>query len=485
MSPRTFALGLVVVLAAGAALRLYGLGTESLWLDEACSVWIAQQSVPELVEETAVDVHPPLYYLALHYWMQAAGTSEAAVRALSAVFGLAGIAAAALLTRRLFGPATALIAASVLAASPFHLYHSQQARMYALLALLATLSMHGFVALLQRRPRRWPAAAYVAATVLMLYTHVYALFVVIAQHAYVGALWIAARRSAGPFLRRWAVVHAVVAVAFVPWAVVLAQQFVRVEQGFWIARWPGWLLPYTFVVQAGSWWLAAVIVPLAALTGAIAWRSAIAEPPRTNVLRGASAEQWRVLLLALWFACPVLLPYMLSQVSTPIFLPKYTLLSAVALAMLAAHGVVLLGRRPVQVLAIAVLIAVGAVSVDAYYGKTHNDRWREAVAVFHDHAAPGDLVLFSYPWGQIPFDYYLARRDIVERALPPSLPALDRSRVASILETAASGHDRVWIVLSQVGELGAVVKEVLPAGFAPRLEHRVRGVQLLLFERAR
>lgn len=498
-----FAVVLVAVLGAGTALRLHRLPAESLWLDEACSVMIAQQPLPDLVGETAADVHPPLYYVALHYWMPDAGRSEAAVRGLSVLFGIAGIAAAALLTRRLFGPGTALLAAALLAASPFHLFHSQQARMYPLLALAATLSMHAFVALQRRRPSRLATAGYVAATVAMLYTHVYGLFVVAAQHLFVGAMWLASRRVAARFVRRWIVLHGLIALAFVPWAVVLVQQIIRVEQGFWIARWPAWLLPYTFVVQTGSWWLAAIVVPLALGAVAVAWwpsarrgdgtrgrrmatvrtRVGIPAAPLGRLFRGASRDQWRTLLLVLWLACPVLLPFAISQWTTPIFLPKYTLASAVALAILAAHGLARLGRRPLQAAAALALVGASAVALDAYFSKSRNDRWRDAVARFEQQARTGDVVLFAQPWGQVAFDYYLTRRDVIERGLPPNLAAIEATARAAVLESAAWGYQRIWIVVSQTGPLGDLQEQLAP-GYVLRVAERYRGVQLYLFERS-
>ena len=181
-------IGLVLVLCVGAILRLHDLTGQSFWLDEACSVAIAQSPLDSLVQQTAADVHPPLYYLLLHYWMLATDRSEFSVRLFSVVIGLAGIAAVFFVTRRLFTPATALIAAAILAALPFHIHHSQEARMYGLLALLATLSMHGFLATLGPQPSRRAIAGYLAASAAMLYTHAYGFFVLAAQLAYIGCL---------------------------------------------------------------------------------------------------------------------------------------------------------------------------------------------------------------------------------------------------------------------------------------------------------
>src|SRR6266851_3852750 len=70
------ALPLRIVVLTAFALRLFQLGTQSLWYDESVSLFIARQPIPELIAHTAGDVHPPLYYLLLHFWLQVAGTTE-------------------------------------------------------------------------------------------------------------------------------------------------------------------------------------------------------------------------------------------------------------------------------------------------------------------------------------------------------------------------------------------------------------------------
>ena len=77
---------LILLLAAG--LRFYRLDAQSFWNDEGNSARIAERSVPLILEGAAGDIHPPLYYLALHYWRALVGKSEFALRALSSVGGL-------------------------------------------------------------------------------------------------------------------------------------------------------------------------------------------------------------------------------------------------------------------------------------------------------------------------------------------------------------------------------------------------------------
>ncbi|MFO7631662.1 MAG: hypothetical protein R6W76_03930, partial [Caldilinea sp.] len=61
----------------GFALRLHRLGAESLWYDETVSVHLARKSLAEMIAHTAGDIHPPGYYLLLHFWQQIASPSLA------------------------------------------------------------------------------------------------------------------------------------------------------------------------------------------------------------------------------------------------------------------------------------------------------------------------------------------------------------------------------------------------------------------------
>ena len=63
--------------------RWYRIGAESIWLDEATSIYLAKMPIAEMIRWTAADIHPPLYYILLHLVLRL-GDSETIVRALSA-----------------------------------------------------------------------------------------------------------------------------------------------------------------------------------------------------------------------------------------------------------------------------------------------------------------------------------------------------------------------------------------------------------------
>ena len=133
---------LAAIVLAGAALRLFHLGKESLWLDEAFSVSIARTTIAHIIEETSLDFHPPLYYVVLYYWVHWFDSLDATVRLLSVVFSLGTIVATWAVGRRLFGINSALIAVALVACSRFQIEFAQEARMYALLGLLGVVATY-------------------------------------------------------------------------------------------------------------------------------------------------------------------------------------------------------------------------------------------------------------------------------------------------------------------------------------------------------
>jgi hypothetical protein len=139
---------LALVMGVGAFLRLWHIGSKSLWIDEAFSVWIGWQSIPEALSWLVrIDQHPPLYYVLLHAWMRF-GDDAATVRALSALLSALNVAVLYLLGRRLAGANVGLVAAAILSLSPFHVRFAQEGRMYALLSLNASLATWALVRLL-------------------------------------------------------------------------------------------------------------------------------------------------------------------------------------------------------------------------------------------------------------------------------------------------------------------------------------------------
>src|SRR2546423_8067693 len=110
------------------------------------------------------------------------GHGEAWLRALAAVAGALAIPAIYFLGRELWGRGAGLMAALLLALNAYHIRYSQEARSYSLAALLVILSSYFLVRLL-RQPSPGIRWKYSAASALAVYSHFYAVLVLLAQWA--------------------------------------------------------------------------------------------------------------------------------------------------------------------------------------------------------------------------------------------------------------------------------------------------------------
>ncbi len=199
----------IALCALGLGLRLYRLGDADVWWDEGWSIWLARMSLPGLAERTAYDTNPPLYYAVLHFWRALAGESEFALRLLSVFGGVAAVAAVHRLAREFGRPGAGPVAAALMAASPFMVLWSQQARMYSWATALGLLSTA--LALRLWRERRG-GAGYVLVTVALLHTHTLGLLYPALQNL----MWLPRR----PAPRRWLLSQVALAGALAPWAIV-------------------------------------------------------------------------------------------------------------------------------------------------------------------------------------------------------------------------------------------------------------------------
>src|SRR3989344_3593318 len=142
---------IIAVLLIALILRLVKLN-QSLWLDEAINVNVVHSlGFKRLVVDYAIgDFPPPFFHIVLKSWMQVFGSSEIAVRIPSVIFGVATVYLIFLIGRKLYEQKTALIAATLLATSPLHIYYSQEARMYMLAAFFTALSVYFFISIMEK-----------------------------------------------------------------------------------------------------------------------------------------------------------------------------------------------------------------------------------------------------------------------------------------------------------------------------------------------
>ncbi len=202
-------LPVIVILLAAAAARFHRLGAQSLWYDEGLAYGHSLRTPPELISHLNTNVHVPAYFTLLRWWRELTGSSEFALRMLSALFSILSVAWVYALGARLKHPIAGLAAAALVTLNSFSVYYAQEARMYAMLTAIAAGSMWLFIGLL--RPAA-PGAGTGSArrriiglglvNALGIYTHFAQSLVIMAQVALATLLFCASLFS-GRAARLW------------------------------------------------------------------------------------------------------------------------------------------------------------------------------------------------------------------------------------------------------------------------------------------
>ena len=131
-------LSLLALLVLAFGLRVWNLGAQSLWWDEALSLILATSPTIDIRPGDAG--HPPLYdYVFLRPWVALTGVTEFATRYSSVLFGVLAVALAYALARRLYDRRVAWLAAVLVTFSPIQLWYSQELRMYTQITCLTLL----------------------------------------------------------------------------------------------------------------------------------------------------------------------------------------------------------------------------------------------------------------------------------------------------------------------------------------------------------
>jgi mannosyltransferase len=418
------------------ALRLYHLSFQSLWRDEVDAILFAQRDLPAIL---ATFVQPgqngPLYFLSLHFWLAAAGTSEFALRFFSLLFGLLTVPLLYALGRRLLGTTAGLMAALLLAVSPYHVWYSQEGKMYALVVFLAILSLHLFSrALAENRWGWW--LGYLAVTGLALYVHFFTPLLVLVALAW----FLLSGRWRRPTLGRLALALAGLALIALP-----------------IVR---WLLPVLLTPAMTGY----PFYGLGDMAAALFWAFSLGFRPQPGLLplalfallllagllpSPASGGGLGWGFLAAWLILPVLAVYLVS-LSRPVFTDRYLILILPAFVLLLAAGLAGLAKRwpPLAALALALVLLFSARGLWVQSQTLLKADFRHAAQAFAAQAQPGDLVMFVMPYAQRAFSYYYPQPIQVVEA-PYTNYGLSEAELDAAMRQLTQGAPRLWLVLSE------------------------------------
>jgi hypothetical protein len=398
------------------------------------------------------------------------GASEFALRSFSAWSGMLTAVFTYLLARRLFDPATGLSAALLAAVSPFAIYYSQEARMYALLATLSAASTYlllraltaEYHRLLRQRPSLLRDAGLLAAYALVsaagLYVH-YAFPFILFAHNAIFAVWWLGRARRLPWrwrcLARWVGAQAAIALLFLPW---LPNALGSVTG--WSAAGRDYepgpaLLNVLRVLAAGITLPAPKGQVLLAGAGVLLVAGLLPVWRRTEVGQAASRHDgFSVASVAIHLLLPIGLIFAFDLYKPAwlkfllVVLPPFNVLIArgirqidVPLARAAKMKCIWSVLGPV-----GLLLAVAAASAPSLRGLYFDpafarDDYRQVAADIAAGGRPGDAVVLNAPNQWEVFTYYHPAQDVHPA---PYRPSADQA--GAFVSSLAERYQRLWVI---------------------------------------
>lgn len=430
-------LGTLVLFAF--ALRVFMLGVQDIWWDEARNIFTASRPLEAIASAPELDIHPPFYFHLLHFWIGVVGTSEFVVRFFSLWFGVALVPVALRLGTYLKDRTVGWWAAFLVALSPFLVDEAQQARMYTLLLFLATLSMY-FLLRAQKSHRWRDWAMYVLTATLSFYTHYSFVYILVTQNLFLllGLVFAWCRRLPTHRLLRWWFASQL-AIAFL-----YAFQIPNILRQMGVYGNTGMTSPplLQYIVEIMRAFLLGTKIEMEQMTSAGIWIGMVLLMSVIGVWR--ERRRWSVNrklgLIVAWLIVPLAM-YFLVLFKSPQFTPRYALVSIVPLYLLWAWAIAFLAQRGWLLRAtVAGLLIVGnAVAWQSQFfdPKFFNDDTRGLVQFIAENAKSDDVVFVDVPY---PFFYYY--RGIV----PAQYLFVDIHSTAEALTQKAQGKNRLfWI----------------------------------------
>ncbi|MBN1423351.1 hypothetical protein JXA88_02240 [Candidatus Fermentibacteria bacterium] len=415
MDRRYVAGALAGIFVASAIIRMPGLGSQPLWTDEANCLAIARLKPAAAWHALEHDCSPPLYYWLLG---SVAGDDpgEARTRALSAAFGLLTPPLLGLCGAWLMGP-PGVVAGALLAVSPLHLWHSQEARMYALVCLLGVA-----LACLTIRSRREGRglAALAAVQILLLWTHHFSSFAIAVSWCIIGA----ARTV--PW-RRLLAFALVVAVGWLPAAVLLWRQVFVFRTGTWLPP-PSLDAP----LRSIGLWLAGIdAAEHSCILGIPMGLATVVLGALPLLMHGLRDSMGR--MLATLCGGTLALAWIVSRMVPALVPGRYDIVVLPSFLLVLAAGWRRAGRA-IRWASSALLMAGCAVGVFYYFTAYEKGSLRELAALIEENQQAHDVVVVA-PEIEAPVLHYYYRGNLPV-LVPPSFGTVDRVDYAH--------YDRRW-----------------------------------------
>ena len=346
---------LIPILLLATHVRLLYLTKADIWHDEGYTAAIIKQPLIDIISTTTTDVHPPFYYIIMHFWQLLFGDSIISLRSFSVACGVMTIALLFFLLQKIFSKRIAIFGAFLAALGPFLIRYSDEARMYALAALIGVAATYAFIMAVDKKDKKpwWILYGFLAA--IGIYTQYFLALILPAHFVY---LWLKIGEDRTDVIKIFTNKNIWLAAGlcfllFLPWLPVMISQVGRVSGEFWIPEVNKFTIPTTLSMfltydERIVRYFGLLLLPIMLITS-------------LTLAKKIHKYRTSIWLMTVWSFLPMIIIYALSK-GRPVYLDRYFTYSAPAFYSLIAIyiGIIFSSKRIRSIgLSIILILLIG------------------------------------------------------------------------------------------------------------------------------
>ena len=415
ISPYTIKILLLIAVCMLANIAL--IFNDSVWTDEAFTMITLRNDLPGIIEITAGDVHPPLYYILAKVVTYVLGYSVPAVKVASLIPVLLTMLLVALNLRdcmeklHVRSTLASVLIILMLAFMPCSVRENVELRMYTWAMFFVTaVGVFAFKIILKPKAiKNW--GFFIGAAVGAVYTHYFAL---VSAALIYGMLFLVLVIKDKKYIGRFFLACAVTVICYLPWIPIFYRQICSVKENYWIPEFTFdkilEYLKWPFNGEFVQFWLIVLVVCILLLVRKfLKWEKLDCNEKVQTIF---------LLMCVAVFTGTMAAGWILSKLIRPIFIDRYLFASAGLLYIFIAY--VCTNYIETRDLKIGILGLTLCTSISAYNvqrNNEYNNGTEQTKEIMEEYIQPDDLILtnelmLSYQNGS-PLLYYLPDNKLV------------------------------------------------------------------------
>ncbi len=387
---------LALVLLSNAIIKLIFLKESHLYLDEPYTVFVCQMDFHEMFAAIKAEHDPnaPMYFIFLHYWISLFGISEISVKSLSIIFSLITAFFIFTIGKKFFNHTTAFVASLLFLFTPVQQHYAQEARCFSMVTMLVSISYYFYFELLTNH-KKWSLIGLALVNSLAMYTHYLVVYAFIVQ--FIGVLFfIKTEQKAFKF---YFLSQIIAILLFIPQIIIVLKMNHPGFEGI-LSKPDIWQLKYSLYTLSGNKAFIYLGIPLFLLFYIV---SKLIKRP----IISSEANKKHLVILFLLFVLPILLNFLVSQIS-PFFTIRYMVYTNLGFVLFLAFFITVLNVK--WVFKAFIILALGSVLISEFdYKPEKLMNWKKVAEEIKKYKNENDLVLVSAWWNHRPLVYYYNR----------------------------------------------------------------------------